>query len=337
MLRDVAFRLIIVWLWMASSFSLWAFGLPTGNRAIFEPGAEERFFAATPGKTWMSGAFGCVRSDGQQMHEGIDIRSVKRDGRGEPADAVMASVDGVVAYVNRKPGLSNYGNYVVIKHLIEGLEIYTLYAHLAEIRDGLTAGTVVKGGEAIGIMGRTTNTRTRIGKDRAHVHFEINLFVNERFETWYTKTFPGQRNDHGIWNGQNLYGLDPRLILEEEHANGPKFSLLRFVSGRTELCRVVVRQKNLPWARRYQQLVTANPVAQKEGIAGYEVSLDYNAVPFRLVPRAASELKPGPRFQLISVNEAEQSKNPCRRLVVRHGGEWQLGDHGLRALELLAW
>ena len=326
---------IVFLLLLGSSISLLAFALPTANQALFEPGGETRFFAATPGKVWTSGAFGCVRSDGQQMHEGLDIRSMKQDRRGEPLDPVIASLDGVVAYVNRKASLSNYGNYVVIKHLVEGLEIYTLYAHLAEVREALRAGTSVKAGEPIGLMGRTTNTRSRITKDRAHVHFEINLFASDRFSAWYKRTSPDQRNDHGNWNGQNLLGLDARLILQEEHTVGPKFSLLRFISTRTELCRVVIRERMFPWVQRYRPLVMSSPAAAREGVGGYEVSLDCNGVPFRSVARAASELKSGPRFQLIAVNESEETRNPCRHLVVKHGDVWQLGEHGLKALELL--
>src|ERR1039458_1750332 len=89
--------------------------LPTANRALFEPGGEEKFFVGTVGKTWTSGCFGCVRSDGWQMHEGLDIRCLQRDKRGEPADPVMASADGTVVYISTKPSLSNYGNYVVMR------------------------------------------------------------------------------------------------------------------------------------------------------------------------------------------------------------------------------
>ena len=53
------------------------------------------------------------------------------------------------------------------------------------------------------------------------------MFVNENFSGWYQKYFPGERNDHGIWNGQNLNGLDPREILLAERG-GKKFSLLQF-------------------------------------------------------------------------------------------------------------
>src|SRR5215472_8956349 len=88
------------------------FQLPTANHALFEPGGEERFFVGTVGKPWTTGAFGCVRSDGWQIHEGLDIRCLQRDKHGEPIDPVMATADGVVAYINTKPSLSNYGNYI---------------------------------------------------------------------------------------------------------------------------------------------------------------------------------------------------------------------------------
>src|SRR6267142_5342463 len=96
------------------------FQRPTANRALFEKDGEERFFVGTAGKPWTTGTFGCVRSEGAQMHEGLDIRCLHRDKRGEPTDAVMATADGTVAYLNRRPSLSNYGNYVVLRHLIEG-------------------------------------------------------------------------------------------------------------------------------------------------------------------------------------------------------------------------
>src|SRR5438874_10201706 len=157
------------------------FQLPTANHALFEKGGEERFFVGTVGKQWTSGTFGCVRSGGWQMHEGLDIRCLQRDQHGEPADPVLATADGTVAYINKRPSLSNYGNYLILRHEVEGLEIYSLYAHLHEVRQDLKIGQPVKAGEAVAVMGRTTNTREGISKDRAHVHFELNLFVNDRF------------------------------------------------------------------------------------------------------------------------------------------------------------
>ena len=313
------------------------FLLPTANRALFEPGGEERFFVGTVGKPWTTGTFGCVRSDGWQIHEGLDIRCLQRDKHGEPTDPVVATADGTVAYINTKPSLSNYGNYVVLRHRIEGLEIYSVYAHLHHIRDGLRAGQAVKAGEVIAIMGRTANTHEGISKDRAHVHFELDLFVNDRFADWYRKTFPGQRNDHGNWNGQNLNGIDPRLILLEQQKSGGNFSLVHFIRSEPELCRVFVRSASFPWLKRYGPLVTPNAAAQKAGVAGYEIAFDFNGVAIELIPRSAAEVKGKGRFVLLSVNEAEQKKNPARRLVVKRGSHWELTSHGLNLLELLTY
>src|SRR3954465_5691555 len=94
------------------------FLLPTANRAIYEPGHEEQYFVGTVGKPWMSGTFGCVRTDGWQLHEGLDVKYLRRDKRGEPIDPVNAAVDGTVAYINTRPSISNFGNYIVLRHQI---------------------------------------------------------------------------------------------------------------------------------------------------------------------------------------------------------------------------
>jgi len=100
---------------------------------------------------------------------------------------------------------------------------------------------------------------------------------------------------------------------------------------------VLVRATNFPWLKRCPPLIERNPLAEKEGVAGYEISLNYNGVPFRLIPRAASEIKSKARFQLRSVNEAEYGKNPCRRLVIKRGGPWGLARNGNNLLELLTY
>jgi peptidoglycan LD-endopeptidase LytH len=314
------------------------FQFPTANHFLYDSGSELKFLAPTaPDKPWTTGSFGCVRTEGRQMHEGLDIRCLQRDRHGEPTDPVMATADGTVVYTSSKPALSNYGKYIVIRHFVEGIEIYSLYAHLSEIQPGLAAGKPVKAGETIATMGRTSNTGETITKDRAHVHFELNLFVNEGFASWYKQLFPKQRNDHGIWNGQNLDGLDAREILLAEHNPVAKFSLLNFIRSQTELCRVLVRSTNFHYLKRYPMLVLPNPTAEKEGVAGYEVVLNYNGVAFALMPRAASEIHGSSRFELLSVNEAEERANSCRHLVVRRNGRWQLTDTGLRELELLTY
>lgn len=311
------------------------FQFPTANHFLYETGGEIKFLAPTsPDRPWTTGSFGCVRTDGWQMHEGLDIRSLQHDRNGEPTDPVMAAADGTVMYVNFKAGLSNYGKYIVIRHVIEGLEIYSLYGHLIEIAAGITPGKTVRGGEVIAVMGRTGQ---RINKDRAHVHFELNLLVNDNFAAWYKRNAPGEKNDHGMWNGQNLDGLDPLEIFEGERPGARKFSLLNYVRSQTELCRVLVRATNFPYLRRYTALVLTNPVAEKEGVAGYEIALNYNGVAFALMPRAASEIKSPAKIQLLSVNAAEYKAHPCRKLVVQHSRGWQLTEKGRREVEMLIY
>ena len=151
----------------AALFAQEPFQFPTANHYLFEPGKESEFFAPTaPDKPWTSGSFGCVRDDGRRIHEGLDIRCLQRDKYGEPADPVMATADGTVVYFNTRPSLSNYGNYIVIRHVVEGIEIYSLYGHLRAVRPGLAIDRTVKAGEVIGTMGRTSNTAERIAKWR---------------------------------------------------------------------------------------------------------------------------------------------------------------------------
>jgi murein DD-endopeptidase MepM/ murein hydrolase activator NlpD len=313
------------------------FVLPTPNRAIFTPGAEEKYFTPTPGRTWLSGTFGCVRSEGFQMHEGLDIKYTKRNLQGEPIDPIYAAAEGKVAYINSNTGLSNYGKYVVLEHRIEGIPVYTAYAHLSSFAAGLSVGDAVRKGQTIATMGRTSNTQQAISKDRAHLHFEICVRINDRYSTWHNATLKGYRNDHGNWNGRNLVGVDPRQVFLEQARLGDKFSFLEFVRKRTELCRVLVRDTKFPWLRHYTPLVKRNPVADREGVVAYEISLDFNGLPYLLVPKAKSEIKAGPKIQLLSVNEKEQSARPCRKLVSKRNGKWQLTTSGEQLLNLLVY
>jgi peptidoglycan LD-endopeptidase LytH len=311
------------------------FRLPTANDAIFDRGAGEKFFVGTTGKPWTSGTFGCVRTDGWQMHEGLDIRCLQRDKRGEPLDPVMATAEGVVAYINRRTGLSNYGNYIILKHVIDGIEIYSLYAHLKEVRADLKSGQAVKGGEPIAIMGRTSNTGEAITKDRAHVHFELNFMVNDRFGAWYRKYHKGERNDHGDWNGQNLIAVDPQAVFLAQRTQGAVFNFAAFARQQTELCRVLVRSSEFPWLKRYPGLVRTNTGVQT--VAGYEIALNFAGLPYELTPRDASQIKGKAPVQLLSVNEAEYARNPCRRLVTKRGSHWELTVRGQSLISLLTF
>jgi len=313
------------------------FSLPTPNQAIFEPGKETDYFTPTVSRTWPSGTFGCVRSEGWQMHEGIDIKCTQRDAKGEPVDPVSAAADGTVVYFNAKPGLSNYGNYIVMQHEIDQLTMYTLYAHLRQMAEGLSVGQAKKTGEIIATMGRTSNTSQGISRERAHLHFEICLLANPNFSAWYKKNLPGQRNDHGRWNGQNLIGIDPwKLFLSQREARARRqaFSLREFVRRQPVLYRVLVHSPNFQWAKRHPGLV--DPPTPPDGLAGYEVSLDSNGVPVRCVPRDAGAFSDNKPIKLLNVDTEAYKQAPCRKLVFKKGQQWVITAKGLEHLKLLA-
>src|SRR5271156_6765666 len=139
-------------------------GLPTANDALLRPGADADYFQPTVDGTVESGMFGCVRSHGRRFHEGIDIKCLQRDRRGEPTDPIHAVADGEVAFINTKPGLSNYGRYIVLAHRWSDVEVFTLYAHLSEVAAGTVVDQPVKKGQIIGTMGHSTNTREGISR-----------------------------------------------------------------------------------------------------------------------------------------------------------------------------
>lgn len=319
--------------------SLWAggFQLPTANQAIYEPGGEERFFVGTTGRTWESGTFGGVRSGGYQFHEGLDIRCLTRDQRGEPTDPILASADGKVAYVSRRASLSNYGIYLILEHRIDGIEVYTVYAHLSEVRQDLQEGTPVRAGEQIGVMGRTANTGEGISKERAHLHFEIGLLIHDRFAAWHAKYRKGRRNDHGNWNGQAMKGLDPREIFLRQRAEGAQFNLANYIRNQTELCRVQVHDTDFPWLRRYPSLVARNLRAEKDGVVGYEISLNFVGVPYRMTPLAPGELKSKNTVHLMSVNAAERARDKSGKLVTERNGGWELTNTGRDLISLITY
>ena len=113
--------------------------LATGNPEAFYMYVD-RTFEGKKSSPWQAGQFGYVRNprrdaNGEivftRLHEGIDIRPLRRDAKGNPLDPILAAAPGRIVHVNDQPGASNYGRYVVIEHLWDGCRYYTLYAHLA--------------------------------------------------------------------------------------------------------------------------------------------------------------------------------------------------------------
>jgi hypothetical protein len=117
---------------------------------------------------------------------------------------------------------------------------------------------------------------------------------------------------------------------------GP-FSVTALIRQQPELCRVIVNKTSFPWLRLYPQLIQPNPKARQEGVAGYELVLNYAGSPFQLIPRAPSEIPDASSLQLISVNETVQENFPCRKLVTRQGRQWALTAGGKKLLDMLTF
>jgi hypothetical protein len=83
--------------------------------------------------------------------------------------------------------------------------------------------------------------------------------------------------------------------------------------------------------------VRSSAAAEKEGIAGYELLLNYNGVPIQAIARSSSEIKKSEPVQLVSVNAAEYKQNPCRGFVIQRGASWALTSHGKDFIDLLTY
>jgi len=271
-----------------------------------------------------SGGFGGVRSGGNQFHEGLDIRPVARDRRGEPLDPVFAAMPGVVRYVSAAPGDSGYGRYVVLEHPAMTPAVYSLYAHLARIAPGLRAGQPVSAGQTLGTMGHSSGGYM-IPVDRSHLHFEIGLAVTQKFQSWYDTRRFGSRNEHGMWNGMNLLGIDPLAFYNDWRA-GRLATMQDFFAKMETAVRIRIASYRQPdFIVRYPSLLTKPP--EFGPIAGWEIRFNWTGLPFAWTPltgREVAGLPPGqPRF--VEVNAALERRERSKSLAVERRGQWSVG------------
>jgi len=310
--------------------------LPTANDALLRPGGDADFFQSTVEGTPESGMFGCVRREGRKFHEGIDIKCLQRDRRGEPTDPVHAVADGEVAFINTKPGLSNYGRYIVLAHHWDGVEVFTLYAHLRDV--AAVVGQPVTKGQVIAMLGHSTNTREGIPAERAHLHFEINFMLNTGFRVWYPRQDP-KAPPFGNFNGKNLFGLDAAAFFRA-YAGNRQLNFADYVAHLPVAFTVLVNTRPLSWlALHPEQMHAGNgtPVA-------YEIAATAYGIPVAVWPRAAGEMT-GPELRAIQrgqavvhrVNEPELERFGCRHLVEHVGRGWRLGNEGHEWAEMLTF
>jgi murein DD-endopeptidase MepM/ murein hydrolase activator NlpD len=274
---------------------------PTPNAAWERGQSFENWVQPTVSGDPRSGLWGSVRSHGTQFHEGLDIKPVSRDARGEPRDQVTAAMDGIVRNISARGGDSNYGRYIVIEHPGVTPAVYTLYAHLARIEPGVTEGGSVRRGQVIGTMGHTSNGN--IPTDRAHLHFEIGLMLTENFQAWYTWKKFGSPNLQGRWNGMNLMGIDPRDFLDQWRQQRVD-NFQQYFAWLEPAVRLRVVTSMVPdFIRRYPALLR-KPI---EGlVGGWDVQGDVSGLPFAWTPLSPTQVA-GQRagsVEILSVDTA---------------------------------
>lgn len=298
------------------------FTWPTPNQAWAEGRPARDFLQHAGSGDPESGGFGGVRSAGHQFHEGIDIRPVSRDRRGEPADSVFAAMDGVVRHISRLAGDSNYGRYIVIEHPDQSPGIYTLYAHLARIAPTLHEGMRVQRGDVIGLMGHSSSGN--IPRDRAHLHFEMGVMVTREFPQWYAMKKFGSPNEHGWWNGMNLMGFDPLDFLGKWRAHRVN-TFDEYFAQITPAARVRIATRRTPdFVVRYPSLLT-KPMPSV--VMGWEISFDWTGIPFRWTPLSGAEAigLPLNEPRLVDVDAGIERRERSKTLGVVRRGQWSPG------------
>jgi murein DD-endopeptidase MepM/ murein hydrolase activator NlpD len=313
---------------------------PTDNRALLEGRPQSFFmyvnrnFEGTKSKPWQGGQFGFVRGPIRdrgkvlclQLHEGIDIRPVRRDAQGNPMDGVRAAATGKVVHLSRESGASNYGRYVVLEHLWDGCRYFTLYAHLASI--SVEVGQSVRQGEELGTMGYTG---AGIDRERAHLHFEVCVMLSRNFEGWHDANFRKDPNHHGIYNGLNLVGADPAALLIAAHKN-PALKISDFLAAGEPTFKITI--KNSPHfflIREYPWLVAAGEIANPPA---WTITFSRYGVPMKIQAAATPVAQP----VVAWVKETgELYSRSTKNLVTGPQGSPRLTESGLRFAQLLTW
>lgn len=95
------------------------------------------------------------------FHDGVDFDP----GYGAQVHAIAA---GVVIETNN-PNYAALGTYVVIRHVIDGTTIDSVYGHMQSGSMPLTVGDTVKVGQIIGLVGSTGESTG------PHLHFELRI------------------------------------------------------------------------------------------------------------------------------------------------------------------
>lgn len=297
--------------------------------------AEEetrRVFMATASGNPESALFGSTRTgpDGRaRFHAGVDIGPARRDRRGKPLDPIAAVADGRIAYINRRGGDSSYGIYLVVLHEDPVGSVYSLYAHLASVAEGLRAGTPVAAGTPLGIMGHSASTG--IPQVRAHLHLEIGVLLSSRFGAWARAR--KIRPDRGNYHGWNLFAVDPLAVYTQQRACAA-FTMQAFLETLPAAFELVLQAaRPLDYFERHPALWKGP--GEPAGLLTLRVSeggVILSGRPATPAEQNAFRQRRAPCVR--NVDEGALGRNGMH-LVTRERGLWTLGRGAARWLEVL--
>lgn len=313
-------RLLALFACAPRLFALDGLVWPTPNRAFVEGRPIAEFVQPTASGEVQSGLFGCVRTDGYQFHEGIDLKSIKRDLQGEPTDTIFAVLPGRVTYTSSKAGYSSYGRYIVVEHTEPGLVYQSLYAHLDSV--DIDRGQTVAAGQRIAVMGHTASNGLPL--ERSHLHLEFNFRLSDNFEAWYKKQKFGSPNYHGAYNGFNFISWNPLEFYESNRA-GKVASVAEYIRSRPTCVIAIVRTQAIPSFVRRNSALLASPIPEG-GVAGWQVEFTQDGLPKLWTPLATP-----PKARLMLV-DGVVPQAACRRLKA---GNHRAGRDLRGILELL--
>ncbi len=311
--------------------------LPTRNDALLRGDGPafyqftDRNYKGRRSTPWEGGGYGFVRNLKDtpagavftRFHEGLDIKPVYRDRDGEPLDTVRVVDSGKVVYVNFEPKESNYGKYVVVEHWWSGSPFYSLYAHLGSAH--VHRGQRLRQGDPIGIMGYTGRG---IDRRRAHVHFEINMLLNQAFDDWHSANFKRSENNHGAYNGLNLAGIDVAalyLALQQD----PTLTIRGFIARQEPFFSILVPNSHLsdlqyryPWLAGHEFDANA---------PSFEMAFTQSGLPVRL----ASSYRPAPEPFVAYARSSDASYALVTSHVSGTAAAPTLSSSGKRYIDLL--
>jgi murein DD-endopeptidase MepM/ murein hydrolase activator NlpD len=307
---------------------------PTPHQAFSQGQDYSEFIQPTIIEKPYSGLFGCVRNNGTRFHEGIDIRPLDRDKNGEAVDSVYATMDGRIVHISKVAGNSSYGRYVVIEHEKAVPMVYSLYAHLSTIATDIKVGQWVEGGRILGIMGRSAGGYT-IPKERAHLHFEIGFRLTDNFEPFYKRKKFQVRNQHGIWNGMNLVGMNSLeyfMMRRQRHVENLEDYIKTLPSAYVVR---VLSTKTPDFVQRYPSLVELQ--TNNDRAIGWDIEFTWFGLPkhWRVVTGQGTLPPNSFRADLIHFEKDELAKSLCRRTLTKSGSEIGIGKSTKTFLELL--